>query len=471
MALDGIHDAARDFADFANTVLEHWRAWAALDGVPEVLRTRQVFEEGQNGEVSVRDVSEIRRNYRPSVSSHWNDAGLWLLPSARACVGKLLAMGVLLPLQMSAPDGTPIPNPSLDQMLYGLVERLRGLIMAVVEHYDTLEPTEPLLFGAFQQFVEASKPQNRVAWVVAPLVGFSSEVPELHLTESLHLSPFTPAEKTEVFGIAGSSMLPPTQADFQAFTSAAYKLSAKVPFDGVQIGTAVAPEVGQAITAFRLAAPGFVGALRLFEHYGNILSMATLGNHMVQTGIGPDYLLRRDGIAVLQETIRALTLLGPEVQNTVAVSRLNQVYNRKEPEDRVIDCAIALESCLLPDSDNRDLSYKLQMRAAALLAQERPPSETQEFLKVAYAVRSRIVHKGQRLHGTELAQMIRNKLDGQEPTGFVESLHDYTRRIVRHVVLWCAGGKKPERLADDIDGRLLAAVRQHASTTAPPSAS
>ena len=86
-------------------------------------------------------------------------------------------------------------------------------------------------------------------------------------------------------------------------------------------------------------------------------------------------------------------------QISIAIKRLNYCLLRDDLEDAVVDTAIGLE-VLLGDDDGQALSYKLQMRAAALAtidpAPERSPEEIRREVRGVYERRSRIVHGGTR---------------------------------------------------------------------------
>jgi len=75
----------------------------------------------------------------------------------------------------------------------------------------------------------------------------------------------------------------------------------------------------------------------------------------------------------------------------LAVSRFGSSYDRESPHDKIIDCFIGLEALLI--EDDRELGYKLRLRTANLLGQNK--DDRQKIfsdIKVGYDLRSRIVH-------------------------------------------------------------------------------
>ena len=74
-----------------------------------------------------------------------------------------------------------------------------------------------------------------------------------------------------------------------------------------------------------------------------------------------------------------------------ALRRFNFAYERKEPEDKLVDYMIALEALLL--ADQQELKYKLALRGAALIgnnAEDR--KRIYDELGEAYNQRSKTVH-------------------------------------------------------------------------------
>jgi hypothetical protein len=88
-----------------------------------------------------------------------------------------------------------------------------------------------------------------------------------------------------------------------------------------------------------------------------------------------------------------------EVHNTkgldVAIKRLRASYERYFPDDpeRLLDIAFAFEAIFLNDGDNKELSYRLALRAARLLGKTlKERHEIFDSVKNLYNFRSKIAH-------------------------------------------------------------------------------
>lgn len=82
----------------------------------------------------------------------------------------------------------------------------------------------------------------------------------------------------------------------------------------------------------------------------------------------------------------------------LALRRFNAASTWDDPADVILDATIALE-ILLGDGDGQSISWKLRMRAAALIGIDADRSmmvEVRTAINNTYGVRSAIVHGGKR---------------------------------------------------------------------------
>jgi hypothetical protein len=87
--------------------------------------------------------------------------------------------------------------------------------------------------------------------------------------------------------------------------------------------------------------------------------------------------------------------LDPEVREAceVAIERLNLARRRLSPGNKAIDGAICLESLLLTDQENQELTYRLRLRAAMLLSSDlNERRQISNAVKDFYKLRSKTVH-------------------------------------------------------------------------------
>lgn len=80
---------------------------------------------------------------------------------------------------------------------------------------------------------------------------------------------------------------------------------------------------------------------------------------------------------------------------TIPIDRTISSWGEDQPEDKVIDIAIALECLYLSDDSSVELSYRLANRCARFLESDLPKrQELAELVKKLYSARSAAVHRG-----------------------------------------------------------------------------
>jgi hypothetical protein len=139
----------------------------------------------------------------------------------------------------------------------------------------------------------------------------------------------------------------------------------------------------------------------------------------------------------------------PDRKLEFAVRRLNNCFLREEQEDAILDATIGLE-VLLSDDDRQEITYKLAMRVAALLALsdncEHNPAAVFRHVKQVYGYRSSVVHG--RTRSTARKREIKVTEEKTVPT--LRMAIDYLRMILQVLV------DHPEYLeVAAIDERLL----------------
>jgi hypothetical protein len=74
----------------------------------------------------------------------------------------------------------------------------------------------------------------------------------------------------------------------------------------------------------------------------------------------------------------------------IAIDRFNSALEQKESADKIIDLSVALEA--LFSSTSEDLTYKLSIRVSVLLGVDYDTNYLFDFVRVAYKIRSLLVH-------------------------------------------------------------------------------
>jgi Apea-like HEPN len=118
-----------------------------------------------------------------------------------------------------------------------------------------------------------------------------------------------------------------------------------------------------------------------------------------------------------------------------ALRRFGYAFERTSDEDRIVDLMIAAESWFVDTST--DLGFRLQVNAARFMAPARPPRQTQEFMKHAYNVRSKIVH-GEPLPKKDLVTEAGQQVSEHE---FALALEGFVREALLKALRLVAGGK------------------------------
>jgi hypothetical protein len=125
---------------------------------------------------------------------------------------------------------------------------------------------------------------------------------------------------------------------------------------------------------------------------------------------------------------------GRERRIQVALRRFNMAYERRIPEDKLLDMVVAFEALLLTNA--MELSLRLSMSVANLLKEERDRKTVFDTMRKAYNHRSGIVH-GEAIDGGELASSVRE-------------VEDLLRDSLRTVLKRIEQGKPLEQLHKDL---------------------
>jgi len=230
-------------------------------------------------------------------------------------------------------------------------------------------------------------------------------------------------------------------------------------------------------------ADGYVTALHL-HHDGDVLAPVSLGHPLPIPENGPWMLRGRMSHKPLSQTTNyffdsddvapvatlAAQLASPacmeEKRLQLAISRFESGYERNTAEDLLLDAFIGLETCLISDNSS-ELSYRLSLRGAALLAQHRRPECTRAELLAGYVARSKIVHEGADLRSiqslrqfTKYAEAYKTNC-GEDLTAATlpQRSHALLRETIREVLRRLLHRKLKE-IENDIDDQISLALSQ-----------
>ena len=126
-----------------------------------------------------------------------------------------------------------------------------------------------------------------------------------------------------------------------------------------------------------------------------------------------------------------------------SIRRFGYIYKASDPEDKISDLIIAIETLL--SNDPIEIGIKISLRAAMLLGDTEESKQTiQQFIKKCYSKRSEIVHGKRKkpfvIDGTELSYEI-----------VVEYLENYVRDAINKVIILHIKKKSQEAILEDLD--------------------
>ncbi len=137
----------------------------------------------------------------------------------------------------------------------------------------------------------------------------------------------------------------------------------------------------------------------------------------------------------------------------VAIRRFNFSYERRLPEDKLIDYITAFEALYLKGAEG-ELGYRLALRCAYFLGKdEEERKRIFEILKSAYDVRSKIVHGG-RIQSKSLDKII-NKLNLKSLAELSMKVEEYLRESIK-MFLDYLQSKSHEEIIEEIDEKIIA---------------
>ncbi|MHC1592740.1 MAG: hypothetical protein ACXQT1_01510, partial [Methermicoccaceae archaeon] len=131
------------------------------------------------------------------------------------------------------------------------------------------------------------------------------------------------------------------------------------------------------------------------------------------------------------------------------LGRFNDAYSRMKDEDRLVDYIIVLESLLLSGGEMSEMSYRLGLRAAHLLAKSAEDRERIfETVKAAYDLRSRVVH------GNEPTKKVKIGKEEYALKDVVPLVEDVSRRVLTYFCKNYPHTKNKDSI-EEIDRRIL----------------
>jgi hypothetical protein len=435
------------FLTFAEAALKPLRTWLKRDGVPE-LDDVNVRLTPHGWEYIIQNVPD----YWSLLNDSSNEEALLNLPETGACALAHWAKSNDRPF--AEPDDESTASEWEEAGPTWILECVNILMRALV-HLRTLEPSLNDLSSAYIAVIAETGPFEQPAprRLRVPLWNLRVESTPVEISSRLCIVPFTLDDKNHVFKM---EHIATGLVNYESFRYSHLQIQQNEIQNGVEHSAeSLIEEVGHYITALRLTNTGHIGAdVAFFINQRAIGNIYQLADFRVPQSIKP-YQLK----AVDLERVRSVNseLANGLSELTLALHRFNLSFTRTSPEDALIDLVVALESTLLAGVD-QELKFRLAVRGAVLLADQRPAVETFEKLKLIYDWRSKIVHNGKRLPRPEEAKEA-DKKAGVAPSELPHICRELTRDILREFVLNARANGGVRGFAEALDGRVVASLR------------
>jgi len=214
------------------------------------------------------------------------------------------------------------------------------------------------------------------------------------------------------------------------------------------------PYIEKVITALRLFKKGSI-------HYSAILDYPKVWkNHWGVSShgggeiYGPRYELTDKDI----ESLKAFwnKFKGLNIQNypflDVAIRRFNFSYERRLPEDKLIDYITAFEALYLKGVE-KELGYRLALRCACFLGKDgEERRKIFEILKSAYDARSKIVH-GEPIESKSFKKLL-NKLNLNLPELSMQ-VEEYLRESIKTFLHFLQKSESHDEIIKEIDEKII----------------
>jgi len=302
-------------------------------------------------------------------------------------------------------------------------------------------------FDAVYPALEKSLFSEYATWNVwAPLAGFTSNVGFTTLANGVTIRELEDGERAYLEELA-ESLHAPSYLWHARNSTHALSRQIERPKAGPIPGVIEDPEFDLVITALRLVRQGgvwyaFTPVSRAGPQFGSWVPAGkpmTSWSDSRSVAHGPRYDLTSIDVEGLNQLVASLFQHAPPMAVGRALDRFNFSYERRRPEDRLVDCWVALEALFLRDVRD-ELSFRASLRLARCLG--RTSGERQwlyRATKRSYKIRSGVVH-------------------GEPIPDGIWNVAEFTQEALRRALRQCVLESSPP----DLEGLDLGAVRSAA---------
>jgi hypothetical protein len=176
----------------------------------------------------------------------------------------------------------------------------------------------------------------------------------------------------------------------------------------------------------------------------------------------PSYELLEQDVPRLRAIFLQLSKIEGATSDSVGVAlrRFNSVYQRRLAEDKLVDLIVALEALFLKNTEQQEMSYRLALRALAILSRRelRNPN-TAENIKAAYDIRSSIVHGSRSREITKkLSQISKRENASITLENFESLIENYVRQLILDFIAKRKLVSSDEKLIQQLDEKIIKAA-------------
>lgn len=418
-------------------------------------------------------------------------------PELHRCIDRLLADGVLKVDHVDGEGNAVPPAPGFNPTPQ-FERHFDTVLLGMLRRWETFDLTDEQIREAFEFFFLQSFTGQPREWdVTIPLVRFNyqGDVPFPLNQEQSRLDTFVSTEKDELWNQIsfpdGGPRYPDPMvtfpdtmgfADLDSFSRSGFALKdteTRDPAD-TSLTSEVIRRAGEFITALRLTQAGEVGASAVFSlERGDFRFRSSIAAMQDRFGVrrreGAPYVLTEESMKTARELFQALHGLQPAQREDmdVALRWFNQSYRRDQPEDRIVDLTIALESTLLYALED-ELRFRSAVRGVVLLMRAGTLASTEERRRVRdtimtlYDARSKVVHEGASLYAIaneKRYKSIRSKFQASNPgtgiTDMADRCEGVVREILKEYLAEMSGGRSIEEINDELDLQLISDLGAH----------
>ena len=330
---------------------------------------------------------------------------------------------------------------------------LGGFLMRYVETVGGFNYDENTFNDLYRELEEYIYTEGREIIVVAPLLNF-----ELKGIEKIDLGDFIirKISEDEFKMLLSQNALGEIHSlyPYGGIFETIWCIELKVKCPSKRRSEDLTPYIEKVITTLRLFKKGSI-------HYSAILDYPKVWkNHWGVSShgggeiYGPRYELTDKDIESLKAFWNKFKSLN--TQNypflDVAIRRFNFSYERRLPEDKLIDYITAFEALYLKGVE-KELSYRLALRCACFLGKDgEERRKIFEILKSAYDARSKIVH-GEPIESKSFKKLL-NKLNLNLPELSMQ-VEEYLRESIKTFLHFLQKSESHDEIIKEIDEKII----------------